>query len=231
MIKRVFPPPIDLVKWYVIKDLMANYNISHALNIAKKCKHIDAVWFFNICKDNNVKSISDLLKVLEPLNDERSLFFKWYLDAKNECCIESAKMGYIHAIYQLNDNSNLKSVEECALKGERDAIYTLGELYKKDKHENLVYAASLNHQDAIYSVNLHYGMCPELRYIIGRARAISQDKNNSSYYYGPFYLSQNESCRKAVDTWSLISTRLRIYKDLRIFIAKMIWDTRFEALY
>lgn len=226
MIKRV---PFDLVKWYVIKDLIFNNNIIKALEIAKNCKHPDAIWFFNLCKD--LQNINDFLKVLEHLKDAKSLFFRGFLEGKEGCIIQSANIGYVHAIYHVIYDFNLKAIEECALKGERDACYILGELYEKDKHENLVYAASLNHQDAVYSVNLHYGMCPELIYIIGRAHAISQDKNNSSYYYGPFYLSQNESCRKAVDTWSLISTRLRIYKDLRIFIAKMIWDTRFEALY
>ncbi len=46
-----------------------------------------------------------------------------------------------------------------------------------------------------------------------------------------FYSSQIESARLAVDTWTLVSTRLRVIKDMRIYIGKMIWEGRFEANY
>lgn len=168
------------------------------------------------------------LEILKPLNDRISLFFKGYLDLNVEYVLESANMGYIHAIYRVIDDHDIKSVEDCALKGERDACYVLGGVYDKNKCDNVIYAASLGHDVAIYGTVHTFGMWPELQYIIGRALVMTRDEKNT---YVSFYLSQNESCRKAVDTWSLISTRLRIYKDLRIFIAKMIWETRFEALY
>ncbi len=46
-----------------------------------------------------------------------------------------------------------------------------------------------------------------------------------------FYDSQSKSTRLAVDTWTLVATRLHVFKDLRILIGKMIWDARFEANY
>ncbi len=46
-----------------------------------------------------------------------------------------------------------------------------------------------------------------------------------------FYDSQIKSARLAVDTWTLVSTRLQMIKDIRIYIGKMIWDARFEANY
>ncbi len=46
-----------------------------------------------------------------------------------------------------------------------------------------------------------------------------------------FYDSQIQSSRLAVDTWSLVSTRLHLIKDMRILIGKMIWDARFNANY
>ena len=46
-----------------------------------------------------------------------------------------------------------------------------------------------------------------------------------------FYDSQIKSARLAVDTWTLVSTRLHIIKDMRIYIGKMIWEGRFEANY
>ena len=46
-----------------------------------------------------------------------------------------------------------------------------------------------------------------------------------------FYDSQIKSARLAVDTWTQVSTRLHMIKDMRIYIGKMIWEARFEANY
>ncbi len=46
-----------------------------------------------------------------------------------------------------------------------------------------------------------------------------------------FYDSQVKSARLAVDAWTIVSTRLHVIKDMRIFIGKMIWEGRFEANY
>ena len=46
-----------------------------------------------------------------------------------------------------------------------------------------------------------------------------------------FYESQIRSARLAIDTWTLISTRLHVIKDLRIYIGKIIWEARLEANY
>ncbi len=46
-----------------------------------------------------------------------------------------------------------------------------------------------------------------------------------------FYEHQVKAARLAVDTWTMISIRLILIKDMRIFIAKMIWEKRFEAIY
>ncbi len=46
-----------------------------------------------------------------------------------------------------------------------------------------------------------------------------------------FYESQIKSACLAVDTWTVVATRLHVIKDMRIFIGKMIWEERFEANY
>ncbi len=46
-----------------------------------------------------------------------------------------------------------------------------------------------------------------------------------------FYDSQIQSARLAVDTWTLVAIRLHLMKDMRIYIGKMIWESRFEANY
>jgi hypothetical protein len=45
-----------------------------------------------------------------------------------------------------------------------------------------------------------------------------------------FYKAQLTACRRAVDTWSLCCLRLNIYKDLRVLMGKMIWESRDLAL-
>ena len=58
--------------------------------------------------------------------------------------------------------------------------------------------------------------------------------NNFDSRIGPsnqavsFYSSQIKSARLAIDMWTLVGTRLRLIKDMRMFIGKM---TRFEANY
>ena len=46
-----------------------------------------------------------------------------------------------------------------------------------------------------------------------------------------FYDSQIKCARLAVDTWTLVATRMHLIKDMRIYIGKMIWEARFEANY
>ena len=40
------------------------------------------------------------------------------------------------------------------------------------------------------------------------------------------YKSQLAACCRAVDTWSLITIRFKVVKDIRVLIGKMIWESR-----
>jgi hypothetical protein len=46
-----------------------------------------------------------------------------------------------------------------------------------------------------------------------------------------FYKDICQAARRAVDTWSMIGARVRIVKDVRLIIAKLIWNAREEAEY
>lgn len=46
-----------------------------------------------------------------------------------------------------------------------------------------------------------------------------------------FYKSQLESCRKAVDAWTIVGQRLHVCKDMRKMIGQIIWQSREEAKY
>lgn len=45
------------------------------------------------------------------------------------------------------------------------------------------------------------------------------------------YSKQMSRCRKAVDAWTLVGLRLRVVKDIRNLIAKLIWESRNEEIY
>jgi hypothetical protein len=46
-----------------------------------------------------------------------------------------------------------------------------------------------------------------------------------------FYKSQLAVCRLAVDAWSLCCLRLNVNKDFRVFMGKIIWESRDLALF
>ncbi len=46
-----------------------------------------------------------------------------------------------------------------------------------------------------------------------------------------FFRAQSAAARRAADAWSIIGSRLHIIKDVRILIAKMVWEARIEAQY
>jgi hypothetical protein len=46
-----------------------------------------------------------------------------------------------------------------------------------------------------------------------------------------FYETQLIWYRKAINTWSMVGKRVKIVKDLRVLIAKLIWDSKQEARY
>lgn len=46
-----------------------------------------------------------------------------------------------------------------------------------------------------------------------------------------FYKFQLSKYQEAVHAWSLCAIRLNFYKDLRILIGKMVWESRYDAVY
>jgi hypothetical protein len=74
-------------------------------------------------------------------------------------------------------------------------------------------------------------------HIDSEKRAIFDDHKAFDTYIRPanqalqFYNFQLKSYRKAVDSWTLVGIRNKVVKDIRLMIAKMIWETREEARY
>ena len=71
----------------------------------------------------------------------------------------------------------------------------------------------------------------EKKEIFGSHRPTFDSRIGPSNQAVSFYESQIKSARLAVDTWTLVATRLHLIKDMRIYIGKMMWEARFEANY
>ena len=46
-----------------------------------------------------------------------------------------------------------------------------------------------------------------------------------------FYEAQIKATKDAMRAWTLVGIKLKVVKDVRKLIAKLIWDSREEALY
>jgi TPR repeat protein len=70
-----------------------------------------------------------------------------------------------------------------------------------------------------------------------QARTIFNDGYNFDSLIGPakqaiaFYLAQVKATKDAMRAWTLVGLRFNVVKDVRKLIAKLIWDSREEALY
>jgi TPR repeat protein len=69
------------------------------------------------------------------------------------------------------------------------------------------------------------------------AETILNDGYNFDYRIGPakqaiaFYEAQIKATKDAMHAWTLVGIELKVVKDVRKLIAKLIWDARAEALY
>jgi hypothetical protein len=69
------------------------------------------------------------------------------------------------------------------------------------------------------------------------ARTIFEDEENFVSLIGPakqaiaFYESQIKATKGAMHAWTQVGIRWKVVKDVRKLIAKLIWDSREEALY
>ena len=242
----------ELIEWYRIKDLIIRQDlrdIPKALELARSSKHPDAIWLSNVFDDFDVGSVYSFCETLKPylrFDDPNALFFYSLLRDDPTSFQKCVSLGHLHAKWYVEWDD--QTTKELADKGERDACYSYGKSYNDFKY--IEYAAKLGHFFAMMEMASHYSiktvegwdwLCfsaeygydtdidcnsdapSAIRYMCGKRLINSQHKS--------FYLSQNLKCRKAVDMWTFIATRMRICKDLRKLIGGMIWDSRSEGLF
>lgn len=244
----------ELIDWYKIKDLIIRQDlrdIPKALKLAKSSKHpYYAAWL----GDFGIYDEEDLCDILEQFpNDGTALYFYGVLRKCKYSLKKAVEMGNIHAMWCNCDGSDIDLIKNLAEKGQRDACYEYG--LRTNDFKYIEYAAKLGNyfammqmaasQNDVYSIEYWEWICfageyghfkyskgsedcpfnspPAIRYMCGKRLSKSRHKE--------FYLSQNDKCRKAVDTWTIVATRMRIYKDLRKLIGGMIWNSRSGGIY
>jgi len=130
MIKRV--PPIDLVKWYAIRDLIFKYDFIKALEIAKNCKYPDAIFvIFDEQEENEIKATRASIKRKVIIESA-----KLPIDKKIE--IIQILLG-ISTKGQSNDYIELK-FDECIDKFGADKLLTI---MQRDKSRNTTHSLVL----------------------------------------------------------------------------------------
>jgi hypothetical protein len=140
--------------------------------------------------------------------------------------------------------------------GHVDAMVSVGGLLDKDDRQRFVWSARAASNGRSWDFldemrgqiqNFVSGAgCGNVVFAIGRAlkgqvdnekRTVFGNGYNFDTCIGPaneavrFYEFQLRSCRKAVDSWTIIGLRNGVVKDMRKMIGKMIWDAREEAAY
>ena len=210
---------------------------------------------------NDTHSLRKILKPLENDGNALFFLYYLEFDNTIDVLVKSAELGCVAAkwllYYSFNDNL---TVEEIKKYDERQAYYVLSQYRDREenlKHAALlghnesmidlaynytyndfnywkwICLAAKNNCDHYLISSLNTGFRQPLHtniiYLIGKT--LHELNIQKFIFFKDFYLSQNLECRKAVDTWTLVATRLRIYKDLRIFIGKMIWESRNEGIY
>ncbi len=62
-------------------------------------------------------------------------------------------------------------------------------------------------------------------------RNVSKNAIKSAIQAVCFFEGQCRQTRCAVDAWTILSTRMKVPKDVRLIVARLVWDTRRECLF
>lgn len=227
-------------EWYKIRDLFfgENYqiqNIEKAFELARTCKHKEAVWFLE-----NEEVLKSLKK---PETTDKKILFYWFHKTRSpnikHCYV--AEDDYIACKFgDLNYGTN-----------ERDMHYHIGYFMSFDDHlfkavklghliSYLTFSKTLKHDNPLKWILIEsYMKKTKMRFTLKEDLLIEKipyawftfGRFISKYYFGHV---DNENTRRGMRTYrdtldSIYETllclgTLGIYKDLRILIGKTIFD-------
>jgi len=241
-------------EWYEIRDTFfgQNYKLQDclkAIQLAKDCKHPEAVYLYNTLK--SAKSESDMFQLLykgdlkavwyrKLLLDDPSFYIPDYpfsaaLSGNDDLMKKAAEANEREAFYQLGlrhfrkitiAKSYFKKASELGCRRSMEELAWMCDFNDPKKWKLLSKAGRVS--ESLQRGTLENNQC---KFIVGRYCRDAPYFRKGEKEYVDFYHFQCRATREAVDTFSLICTRLGIYRDLRILIGKYIWKTRKESQY
>lgn len=199
------------------------------------CKHsMSIAWYCYVSAELN-QPLSTTKELLEKAmkTGERDAFYVYGKIYKDLQCLKIAfQMGYMCAGKEYAKLSSLMPRIEMLGNMTRvgpfghDFLYCLNEEISKNEQPSLqaYYLFGKYLQGNIQQLDVS-GIVKIFGYVkSGYVAKVAPDM-------AAWYEKQNAACRAAVDMFSLCALRMKICKDMRIYISKFIWSTREEALY
>lgn len=240
-------------EWYEIRDTFfgQNYKLQDclkAIQLAKDCKHPEAVYLYNTLK--SAESREDIVRLLV-FGDIKA---KWYLVLMQ--CDFRTSFTITDYPFSAALSQNYDLMKKAAEANEREAFCQLGYHQFRTAKKYFKKASELGCKRSMYELacmcefndpkkwkllskagrvyeSLQRGTLEnnQCKFIVGKFWSDAPYFRKNEKEYVDFYHFQCRATREAVDTFSLICTRLGIYRDLRILIGRYIWKTRKESQY
>lgn len=255
------------MEWFDIRDMLFGLNykkqdICKALELAKVCKHPDALYVLDIFKDLKDCTEDGIIFILRIRKENMSnlylnLISYSYTVAFGNFVYFEHPLAMTYYGRQVHDK---KMIEKAAALGERDAFFFLKDFKMGMKlgciESYLSYAETCSDIIEVIKIRAYiakntkigwYFFVRKIRtwlllendavnYQIGKELHdfdlfqyfIRSVANEIDHYCVAFYHNRNREYRKAVDAFSICMIRMKLIKDMRIYIAKFIWEGRNE---
>ncbi len=207
-------PLVELFKWLEVRDYLLGQNskdrdIPFAVELARDCKHPDAVWLTSIFEGEEVSTSAEEARkvLLLHQNDARALCFAWCLthNMSEDLAMlrRAADMGYAFACSTLceqvkftkNSEEIFRLARVSAVKHERDGFFVLARCFHEDldsAKENYLLAAELGHDAAADRLaNMLDNEDPVRWLVMGKAKnlqyslLLSLDEKINCFFSGP----------------------------------------------
>ncbi len=163
---------------------------------------------------------------------ERSLGCEGDLVKAKECYFMAATLGHVDSVVCHGCLLDKKDVQRYVWLG-RGAAKRSSSIFLSEMAEIMRLFESNVGVDLkiVFAIGRALNGCVnvEKREIFGQRKAV--DLVNDSLIAVLFYSDQVKKCRLAVDAWTMVGRRLKVVKDVRNIISKLIWEARDEANY
>jgi preprotein translocase subunit SecE len=154
------------------------------------------------------------------------------LDKANEKFLLASELGHVSAMIWLGEVLDESDLRRWRWRGRAAVLGSWGNLlFAFDDQVELFNSGS-------GSAAVMFGIGQALQgHVNEQTRTIFNDEDDFDLRIGPakqaiaFYEAQIKATKDAMRAWTFVGMKLKVVKDVRKLIAKLIWDSREEALY